>query len=270
MNHYYKKIIIDIASGKIIEAEEIAYSGPTAELGGGKTKSTTTVVIPPPTQAEKNQQKLSELTQAQQLHDLGFDITRDTEGNITGMTPRVLSAEEQQNKDQQKALEDWAFKRVTGAGPSAEETALVNDIYGSSEAMGNRNINQFIRELAGSRGLNATDSPILNAAARGTSDLATALGGARSASLLDIGQRQQNFAESLREFQQGIRQQQFMNLNGPAQISSNLIAQMAGLRGMQKTTTTSGIGGGGDNQLLSAGIGAGGSIAAAMIGSSFF
>ena len=260
---FYKKLVIDIGSGTILDAQPMEYYGPVAELKS--TKSTTTVNIPPPTQAEKNQQKLSELTQAQQLHDLGFDITRDAEGNITGMSPRTLTAEEQSAKDQQKALEDWAFKRVTNAGPSAEETALVDQIYGPQLEFGKGQIDQFVRELAGSRGLNTTDSPILNAASLGIANLQQGLGGARASSLLDIGQRQQNFAESLREFQAGLNQQRFMNLNGPAQISSNLIAQMSGLRGMQTTTQQNTSGGGGGFNLGGMLGGIGGGIASGLI-----
>lgn len=262
----YKKIVLDIESGQVLAEDSFEYVGPIAAAKGQKT--TTTISIPPPTQAEKNQQKLTELAQSQQFHDLGYDISYDTEGNVTGLTPRTLTAEEQANKDQEKALQDWAFKRVTGAGPSAEDTALVNNIYGASQTMGNNDIDRFIREIAGQRGLNTSDSPILNAAALGKGQLETALGGARSASLLDIGQRQQNFAESLRQFQEGLNQQKFLNIGAPAGIASNLIGQMAGLRGMQTTTTQNTTGGGFFGELFKGGINAIGQIAAAKLGGS--
>lgn len=241
---YYKKICIDIATGKVLEAETFDYEGPIAHLGGGKSKTTTTVNIPPPTAEETRAKAISNLVNEANLNTLGYNITDDGSGNLS-LVQRALTAEEQEQKDFDAKLQQQIRQRIMGGPVDPETKALVGQTFEASRARGNRSLEDFVRQIAGSRGLDFTDSPILKELAQGKANLELGLGGAEAASLLDQGNRQQLFAASLDEFQKGLQQQAMINRMNVGGAYSNTGSQLAALRGMQTTTTQQTSGGGG-------------------------
>lgn len=212
---------------------------------GTKTTSSTKVEVPPPTEDEKRAKALSNLVNEQNLRDAGYDII--DEGGALSLRPRALTPEQQEQKDFDTQLQKQIRQRLFG-GPVDEETRkLVDETFGATRELGNEEIARFMREQAGARGLDlATDTPALKELGLAKSRLETGLGGARSAALLDQGNRQQLFAASLNEFQQNLKQQAFLNRSmigeSYAQTGLGLSRERFGQATQRNSQSTSGPG----------------------------
>lgn len=99
---------------------------------------------------------------------------------------------------------------------SPESRRLVEETFTASEKEGERALRRFAEELAASRGLRLTDTPIGDVALRERRNLAETLAGAKSASLLQVGTTQQSFQQAVSQFQQNLRQQALQNRLGLA------------------------------------------------------
>ncbi len=94
---------------------------------------------------------------------------------------------------------------------SPEQTKLVDDLFKSRQAEGLESLRLVGDQLAGSRGLRPSDTPIAAEIARQGKFLELGLQSAKASAALDLGQREQIFNEGLRQFQEGLRQQALQN-----------------------------------------------------------
>lgn len=136
------------------------------------------------------------------------------------------------------------YGRLTGTSflTDAENTAL-DTLYGSAKATGEEDLTQYGQQIAAQRGMRTSDSPIGNEMVRERGRLALGLESAKASSKLDLSQGQKNFEESIRQFQEGLRNQGFQNrlaLASAAPLSFNLASQLAGQRfqGISQTTSS--------------------------------
>ena len=241
-------------------------------FGGGGSSSTTTTVFPPPTAQELQAQQLAVdqtqlqtkiLLEAKALSDplaamevLGvypdnpYEFLNKSGSEYQSIDSRALrdkllaaAAEQKQTKELNDIVQKQLIGRLTGnITLTPAEQKLLDDLYASSFATGKENLQQFGNELANQRGLRPGDSPVGNELVREFGRLQLGLGSAKAASTLDLTQANKLFDESVREFQQGLSQQQFQNLIGlgagftsPLGLASALSSQ----RFAQPTTTMS-------------------------------
>ena len=116
-------------------------------------------------------------------------------------------------KEIQRLSDEKALAVLQGKAPqlSPEQQANVDQIYASAEAEGQRGLRRFSEELASSRGLSLTDTPVADVAVREARNLSQGLAGAKAAATLNVGQAQQQFDESVRQFQETLKQQAYQN-----------------------------------------------------------
>jgi hypothetical protein len=116
---------------------------------------------------------------------------------------------------QSAAMLDAANKRImtglTGGVISPAEQAQLDTLYGSQRTLGTQAITDYAKQLAAMRNMTVTDSPIANEALKQKGNLETALTGAQAGSALQLGNQQQNFANSISAFQNNLKQQAFLN-----------------------------------------------------------
>jgi Chaperone of endosialidase len=180
-----------------------------------------------------------------------------------GWQKNAPTPEEQQRASREKEIEDLAYRKLTGQ-ITPEDRALVEQEYSSASAVGRSNIQADMQrmldqikqsgvEAAGARGLSAADTPIFGQVAkqqrllgedtgRNITNLETSLQGAKAGAMLDVGYRQQMFGQALREFQQGLQQQSFMNQQTIADAFANTALGLGNLRSRNVTQVSKGTG----------------------------
>lgn len=171
------------------------------------------IVVPPPPQptpAELEQQEKQSLAQDLAFQQAGFNIVRDPATGKLKLEQRPKTPAELQDEEFDKQARDFALRKIRGEF-TPEEERLVNAAYDPAEKRGMESIRQFGIELAGQRGLNLSDTPIGKEALGAQERLLSNLGGARAASLLNIGSAQQQFGFSLQEFQRDLQQRAMAN-----------------------------------------------------------
>jgi hypothetical protein len=229
MMRIYSKVVIDIASGRTLEAESYDYRGPLALCGGPKIK---TASPPPPTEEELANQQLDLALKKAQLGDLGFEYFTDDKGKLQ-LRKRELTPEEQTRQGKLQEMEDLAFSQLTGK-ISPEQEALIEKSYGRAESEGNEDIKRFMIEQAGARGMELGDTPLTREIARAKADLTLGLGSAKAASKLNLGQMEREFGLSLGSFREGLRNQSFTNrLNIGGQMGQTGVGFMGARGGLK-------------------------------------
>lgn len=93
--------------------------------------------------------------------------------------------------------------------PGQEEQ--LETLFGTARKRGTEEVQRFGEEIAAARGLRLTDTPIGAEVLREKARLEEQLGTARAAATLDFGNRSVAFNESIRQFQEGLRQKSFEN-----------------------------------------------------------
>ena len=209
----------------------------------GCFSTTVKTSIPKPTTTEKQQQALFAAMQEEDVRKMGFDVVYETTGkgkNATTkavLTPRAKTPdeleEEQFNKDITKVLREQLLGQ-----PSEETKKRVGEVYDAARISGEEDINRVMREIAGSRGMNTSDSPVAAEAGRAVSRLTTGLRSAEATSLLNVGQAQKEFALQLRDFQENLRQQSFLNRTALSGGAANYSLGLADIRTKQPTVTS--------------------------------
>jgi hypothetical protein len=164
---------------------------------------------PPPTQEETDINKLSSLLLQQQASE-EFDIIRDDDGNIVDIKRKPLTPEEIEAQEFERDLIARAREQLLGQ-PSEETRELVGKTFESTRTRGTDELQRFAIQQAGSRGLRLSDSPIGETSLRAKADLEAQLASAEAGALLNVGERERIFAQSLREFQNQLEQQKFVN-----------------------------------------------------------
>jgi len=273
-----RRIVIDIASGRLLGRDHFDYSGLIAEAKS--TTSTTTTNVPPPTPEESQAKDLANQINLLNLKEQGYDAkwiedtpsTYDRKGNVKvagkghwDITERALTPEEQAAKARDAELEQLAYNRLKGVA-DPETQKLVDETFQGQREAGNEELKRFLSEQAAARGMSVTDTPLLRELGLQKGNLETQLRGAQSAALLDVGQRNQIFAQALREFQTNLRQQAFLNRAGISESAAQTALGLGRLRtantSSSTSTTTPFMSGG---QAVSAGVGAASAIASAAV-----
>ena len=144
-----------------------------------------------------------------------------------------------------EASEERALAFIEGRTPAltAEQTSRLDTLFGTQREEGQEEIRRFAEELAGQRGLQLSDTPIGGEALRATERLERGLRGARAGAELDLTQADRLATEGVRQFQEGLRQQAFMNrlaLVGAAPTGGMLPASF-GARGALPVSSVGGI-----------------------------
>lgn len=207
-------------------------------------KTKTTVSFPSASAAETRRNTLADLLQQIQIENLGYSVQDDAQGNPL-IVPRQPTAQEQSTQDFWTKMQAKIQEQLLGAPVDEATRAEVGKVFSAARTTGTQEIDRFIRELAGARGLDlTTDSPALQEAARAKGNLETSLGGAEAESLLNFGQQNRIAAQALMAFQNNMRQQAFVN-RGIVQGGYSQGAELMQRERMAQPTTTSKTSGGG-------------------------
>lgn len=209
--------------------------------GGGKTRVQSTTVLPGPTAEEtalnKKQVELLELqikegqrqsklleeafpaSQALLKEQLALttelaSFQRKSLERQTVFEERLLAAEETApQKEIRELSEQRALAILKGEAPplSRQQEGFIEEIFASAGREASVGLRDFAEELAATRGLKLTDTPIGETVLREGGRLASGLAGAKATAKLDVSQTQQAFQEGVRQFQESLRQQAFLN-----------------------------------------------------------
>lgn len=125
----------------------------------------------------------------------------------------VAKPETPEQKELRELSEKRALAYLKGEAPPLSEAQRerIGTVFGEAETDAERGLREFAEELAASRGLRLTDTPIGGEVLERRAELARTLGGARARAELDVGRAEQEFTEGVRQFQEGLRQRAFMN-----------------------------------------------------------
>lgn len=206
--------------------------------GGGKTSTTVTTQIPPKTEEElslirkqnefldiqlqevKRQNELlaeafpaqKALFEAQTRAATVFaDATTAQIGQQTKLFDTLMTelTPTEGEREIQKLSEERTLAILRGEAPplSPEQKERIDTIFGESKREGEEDIKRFAEELAASRGMRLSDSPIGGEALRARTDFQKSLSAGKAAAELNVGQAQQAFEQSVAQFQAGLRQQ---------------------------------------------------------------
>ena len=106
-----------------------------------------------------------------------------------------------------------ALAVLKGEAPplSAGQQERINTVFGRAAEEAQGSLRTFGEELAASRGLRLTDTPIGGEVLRQGRELAASLAASKAGAELNVGQTEQVFAENVRQFQEQLRQQAFQN-----------------------------------------------------------
>lgn len=154
------------------------------------------------------------------------------------LVKRQLTPEEMEEEEFNKAIQKKIRSQLLGEGPSEETRRLVGETYQAQRTAGNEELSRYLGEQAAARGLDITDTPLLREVGIQKASLETGLRGAESAALLDEGHRQQLFAAAMRDFQEGLRQQAFLNRAAVGESYSQTALGLARMRAASPTTTS--------------------------------
>ena len=127
-------------------------------------------------------------------------------------------------------------------------------VFGRAAEEAQAGLRTFGEELATSRGMRVTDTPIGGELLRQGRELASSLAAAKAGAELNVGQTEQQFGEAVRQFQENLRQRAFQNrlaLTGnvmgaggggaatmtPVFATTTPQATMAGAQGLLNTLT---------------------------------
>lgn len=94
---------------------------------------------------------------------------------------------------------------------SPEQERQLDELFGRAREEGQTSLRRFAEELAAGRGLRLADTPAAQVALEQERELEKSLAAARTAASLNLGTAREAFAESVRQFQENLRQQAFQN-----------------------------------------------------------
>lgn len=87
----------------------------------------------------------------------------------------------------------------------------INTVFGRAAEEAQMGLRTFGEDLAASRGMTVSDSPIGGELLRQGEQLARGLAAAKAGAELNVGQTEQQFGEAVRQFQENLRQRAFQN-----------------------------------------------------------
>lgn len=269
----YRAVTMDL-NGTVIHEDAYEYTGPVAECkgGGGGAQTVTSVVnVPPKTEQETELDTINlQLARSQRDQLLIAQAKQDPTnaaayldavkadpakagGQFAGLEAfdnesfRGQLTQAQTDLTKITRFNDLVYNQLLGRMTgetflTPKEQSALDTLYGSAQARGEEDLTRYGQEIAGQRGMRSSDAPIGNELVRERGRLALGLESAKASSMLDLSQGQKNFEESVRQFQEGLRNQGFQNrlaLASAAPLSFNLASQLAGQRfqGISQTQT---------------------------------
>src|SRR3990167_6451500 len=135
------------------------------------------------------------------------------------------------------ATESRALGQLQGTVPfiTPEQTGLLDQSFEAARKQADDDVLRFAQTLGGQRGLRFdTDSPIINPALRERGRLAESIASQRAAAGLQLAQGQQTFNESVRQFQEQLRNSAMQNrlaLGQGRPVGEGLTPSLMNLRG---------------------------------------
>ncbi len=110
-------------------------------------------------------------------------------------------------KQIREAAESRTLAFIEGRAPALPpgQEALIDETYAAEQKKGELDLDRFLGQMAATRGLSLTDSPVAAEAARARENLASGLAGAKARTKLEAGQKSLGFAEEVRRFQEGLK-----------------------------------------------------------------
>lgn len=170
-----------------------------------KERGTQSVQLPAASPAEEELRKLNLQLAQRQVKMLDEE---DVRLKADETDPQRLREKEIQEIASQRTL-----ARLKGEEPvlAPAEQQMLDTIYGTATRQGDEDLLGFGRQMAASRGLNLTDSPIGNELVRQRARFGETLGAEKARSSLDLGSAAADFNARLSEFQEGLRQRAFQN-----------------------------------------------------------
>lgn len=149
--------------------------------------------------------KTAELQQEQL--QLQTELSRRALAELDSLKPSAEQQEIQRLSDQRTL----AILRGEAPPLSPAQEARIRTVFDQAESEGEDDIRQFGEEIAAARGLRLTDTPIGSEVINARTDLAAKLKASRAAAELNLGQTEQAFAESVRQFQANLNQTAYQN-----------------------------------------------------------
>ncbi len=142
-------------------------------------------------------------------------IQRKTSGLQEQLTTQALT--ELQGTPEEREIRRLSNERalaiLRGEAPALMpgQRERIEEVFGRAGQEAQAGLRSFGEELATSRGMRVTDTPIGGELLRQGRELASSLGAAKARAELDVGQAGQVFTESVRQFQEGLRQRGIEN-----------------------------------------------------------
>lgn len=165
------------------------------------------------------------------------------------LSQRELTDEEKLRKQLEDQVYDQSLRALeSGAsgGINPEVRALLDQIYAEREREGTEALRRFGVEMAGSRGLNLSDTPVAAPLLREMANLQSQLGASKAQDILGQNAATLQRAQALREFQQNLQQQKLSNLFASSGAAGQMATQLYGIRrGNPKRVKQTVSGGGG-------------------------
>lgn len=191
----------------------------------------------PASEGEIQDRELGKQINLLNLRQSGYEAIWDPEKQTYSFREMPLTPEQIEQEARDKELNDMIYNRLRGVA-DPETKRLVGETFQAQREAGNQELNRYMTEMAGARGLDITDSPFQRELGIQKQGLETGLRGAEAASLLDVGNRQQIFAQQLREFSAGLNQQAMMNRMAMGQAATgSALTQMGNRYGIAGRTS---------------------------------
>jgi hypothetical protein len=231
------KTVFDIATGEVVIHEFENYEGPLSLAGGGGSSggsSSGPAVYTKRLPEEQNSFDIWSGLSDQMLSDMGYQIQRtdamagldpkDKEDkqlikdikagkvskNTISLSRRALTPEEQAQQDWEKRINDQSNTSLEQALNGDIPESLRNNIqtiYDERSRQGQERLKQFGIEMAGSRGLNLSDTPIAQPLLHEYANFQSQLGAAQAGDLITERRKEIAQAQAFREFQANLTQQ---------------------------------------------------------------
>lgn len=171
------------------------------QKGGG----TQTIALPEPSPQEKKLRDLNLKIAQMQLAQFEAATKQSAEEAASPLTAKKQQLE--------SAAIDNLLARINGTAPviSPEAQQRLDTIYGNTLGQGEQDILRFGRDMAASRGMALTDSPIGGEVTQRQADLVQRLGAAKAGSALDYGNTDALFQQASAQFAQQLQDRAFQN-----------------------------------------------------------
>lgn len=295
----YDRVVIDIASGRVVEARSLDYDGPIAHAKGEGEQTSTMKSEPAPAgRREGRVAANAEAAMTELLNIMGYEREVNPEWQAwqdevqalkaTGgydenelrdlqrkgkdllrynIKKRAMTPDEQTQYDfEQSQMARYRETMASGKVPP-DVQAYMDEIYGNQMRLGTEAIDKAAIKAAGGRGLGLGDTPIGDPYLRATADLGANLGAAKAQGMIGLRGDELNRAGSYLSYMDQLKQLRgFQNPYSVADMYKNFALGLYGPRFSKGTVTQTLPAAGQGFNLQGAG---GGAASGALAGASF-